>query len=42
MGIHTISRWLKVMAEDVGVEGRVTNKIGRRTTITRMSLANVP
>ena len=30
------------MAEDAGVEGRVTNKTSIRTTITRMSFANVP
>ena len=42
VGIHTISCWQKVMAEDVGVEGRITNKSSRKTTITRMSLANVP
>ena len=43
VSIHTISHWLKVMVEDVTrVEGRVTNKNDRRTTITRMFLAKVP
>ena len=42
IGIHTISHWLKNMAEEAGVERRVTNKSGRRTAITEMALANVP
>ena len=42
VGIHTISHWLENMVEETDVEGRVTNKIGRKTAITRMVLANVP
>ena len=42
VGIYTISHWLKSMAKEAGVEGRVTNKTRRKTSITRMALANVP
>jgi hypothetical protein len=42
VGQQTISQMLKNMAEEAGVEGKVTNKTSRRTAITRMSVANVP
>ncbi|KAG0590571.1 hypothetical protein KC19_1G110600 [Ceratodon purpureus] len=42
VGIHTISNWLGTMASEANIEGKITNKSGRRTAITRMSIANVP
>jgi hypothetical protein len=42
VGLHQISAWLKMMANAAKVEGKVTNKTGRRTAISRMSIANVP
>ena len=33
---------LKYMAKDESVEGDVTNKSGRRTSVVKMSLKNMP
>ena len=37
-----IRHWMKAMAAEAGIKGDITNKTGRVTSITRMSLARVP
>ena len=37
-----IRSWMRTMAKNAGVEGDITNKSGRVTSITRMIVARVP
>lgn len=42
VGESSIRGWIKGMMADAGIEGDFTNKSGRVTAITRMSVAQVP
>ena len=41
-GERNISQWMKIMARNAGIEGDITNKSGRVTSITRMLAARIP
>jgi hypothetical protein len=42
VGLKTISGMMKKLVEEAGIVENITNKIGRRTSISRMALARVP
>ena len=42
VGLKTISGMMKKMAEEAGVDGKVTNKTGIHTSISKMAMAGAP
>lgn len=42
VGIGSLRKWVANMARNAGISGDITNKSGRATAISRMSMAGVP